>query len=164
MKHGDGFLFVFDLTNRETFESVRDHRDNVLRVKSDDPKLPMILVGNKSDLSAVRKVSYQEASSLAQSWNIPYLETSAKTQENVDKVFSEIFLKIKQIKAQRINNKFHQFSGPGVSNLGGIPYQTNLGGSSKNLTKEEEEALRQHSLKKRVKKHYKKFKKRCIIS
>ena len=91
LKHGDGFLLVFDLTNRETFESIKNHRENVLRVKMDDRTLPIILVGNKMDLKSNRKVSYEEAADLSARWNIPYVETSARTRENVDRAFSEIF-------------------------------------------------------------------------
>ena len=49
---------------------------------------PMILVGNKADLADSRAVSTEEGRILAQGWNIPYIETSAKTKDNVDKVGS----------------------------------------------------------------------------
>lgn len=156
LKHGDGFLLVFDLTNKETFESVRTHRENVLRVKADDPNLPIILIGNKNDLKSSRKVTYDEAMAQAQAWNVQYIETSAKTRENVDKAFSEIFVKIKELKAQRrLNN----------NNAGGAGgFNSARANSANNLTKEEEEAIRADSLKKRVKKFYQNFKKKCILS
>jgi GTPase SAR1 family protein len=148
LKHGDGFLLVFDLTTRETFDAVRDHRENVLRVKAEDPSLPIILIGNKSDLKAERKISYEEALNLATKWNIPYIETSAKTRENVDKAFSEIFVKIKDLKALRRQNPAQFPTTPNVSKL----------------TKEEEKAVREDSTRKRVKKFYQNFKKKCTIS
>ena len=40
----------------------------------------MILVGNKADLTSARRVKVEEAEQLAASWNIPYKETSAKTE------------------------------------------------------------------------------------
>lgn len=149
LKHGDGFLLVFDLTNRETFESIKNHRENVLRVKSDDPQLPIILIGNKSDLEENRRISHEEARGLAQAWNMEYVETSAKTRENVDKAFSEIFVKIKELKAERQRNS--------------------TGSSGKNklaqsMTKEEEEAVRADSMRKRVKKWYRNAKKQCFLS
>jgi Ras-related protein Ral-A len=148
LKHGDGFLLVFDLTNRETFESVKNHRENVLRVKMDDKTLPIILVGNKMDLKSSRKVSYEEAADLAARWNIPYIETSARTRENVDRAFSEIFVKIKEIKAVRRANNLAR----------------GLAASTKNLSKDEEEAVRKDSMKKRIKKFYQNAKKKCLIS
>ncbi len=148
LKHGDGFLLVFDLTNRETFESIRNHRENVLRVKMDDKTLPILLVGNKMDLKSNRKVSYEEAADLANRWNIPYIETSARTRENVDRAFSEIFLKIKDIKAVRRANNLAR----------------GLAASTKNLSKEEEDAVRKDSMRKRIKKFYQNAKKKCLIS
>ena len=43
-------------------------------------------MGNKSDLQEKRKVSLAEAQGRSQQWGVPYVETSAKTRENVDKV------------------------------------------------------------------------------
>lgn len=149
LKHGDGFLLVFDLTNRETFESVKSHRENVLRVKADDENLPIILVGNKNDLKTNRKISTEEANGLANKWHIPYIETSAKTKENVDKAFCEIFIKIKELKAAR--------RAAGLANGNGKQKAGNA------LTKEEEEAVRADSMRKRMQKFYKNAKKNCLI-
>lgn len=61
------------------------YRDQILRVKNDE-NIPFLLVGNKSDLDEKRKVSLAEANARAQQWGVPYVETSAKTRDNVDKV------------------------------------------------------------------------------
>lgn len=60
-------------------------REQILRVKNDE-NIPFLLVGNKCDLEDKRKVSFQEASDKAKHWGVPYVETSAKTREHVDKV------------------------------------------------------------------------------
>ena len=52
----------------------------------DDENIPFLLVGNKCDLEKNRKVSKEEANAKAAEWNVPYVETSAKTNDNVDKV------------------------------------------------------------------------------
>lgn len=64
----------------------------------------MILVGNKSDLQDSRQVRQEEASDKASKWNKPYIETSAKTRENVDKAFFDL---MREIKARKLaeNNK-----------------------------------------------------------
>jgi Ras-related protein Ral-A len=54
-------------------------------VKNDE-NIPFLLVGNKSDLDEKRKVSLAESNARAQQWGVPYVETSAKTRDNVDKV------------------------------------------------------------------------------
>ena len=48
--------------------------------------IPFVLIGNKSDLNSRRQISLEEAHGLAQQWRVPYIETSAKTRDNVDKV------------------------------------------------------------------------------
>lgn len=53
-------------------------------------------MGNKGDLTDKRKISLNEAQSRAQEWGVPYVETSAKTRDNVDKVNDEKpYIKIK---------------------------------------------------------------------
>lgn len=59
--------------------------EQILRVKNDE-SIPFLLVGNKCDLNERRKVPLAECTGRAQSWGVPYVETSAKTRENVDKV------------------------------------------------------------------------------
>ena len=61
-------------------------REQILRVKNDD-NVPFILVGNKADLDGnQRRVTLEEAADLANMWNVPYVETSAKTRQNIEKV------------------------------------------------------------------------------
>lgn len=60
-------------------------REQILRVKNDE-HIPFLLVGNKADLTERRKVSEAEAKNRANQWGVPYVETSAKTRANVDKV------------------------------------------------------------------------------
>ena len=60
-------------------------REQILRVK-DDETIPLLLVGNKCDLEERRRVAHSEASARASQWSVPYVETSAKTRQNVDKV------------------------------------------------------------------------------
>lgn len=58
-----------------------------------DENIPFLLVGNKSDLDDKRKVTYHEASERAKQWGVPYVETSAKTREHVDKVSISLYIK-----------------------------------------------------------------------
>lgn len=63
-------------------------REQILRVKNSaiDSSVPIMLVGNKSDLSNERSVMQLHAQQKAEQWNVPYIETSAKNRTNVDKV------------------------------------------------------------------------------
>lgn len=93
-RSGEGFLCVFSLVDRETFAGASDFREQILRVKVDD-HIPIILVGNKLDLADERReVSEEEAAALALQWGVPYIETSAKTKVNVDKVYYDLLSKV----------------------------------------------------------------------
>ncbi|CAL4173348.1 unnamed protein product, partial [Meganyctiphanes norvegica] len=98
-RSGEGFLCVFSITEYDSFQATQEFREHILRVKSDE-QIPFILVGNKADLSDCRKVSLDEAQSRASQWGVPYVETSAKTRANVDKVFFDLSRMISARKEQ----------------------------------------------------------------
>lgn len=98
-RSGEGFLCVFSITEQESFQATADFREQILRVK-DDENIPFLLVGNKCDLEGNRKVSHEEANAKAAEWNVPYVETSAKTNVNVDKVFFDLMREIKRRKVE----------------------------------------------------------------
>lgn len=87
---------MFSITEQESLHNAFELREQILRVKNDD-RIPFLLVGNKSDLASERReVSLEEASEVARSWQVPYVETSAKTRHNVDAVFFELLREIKR--------------------------------------------------------------------
>lgn len=104
-RSGEGFLCVFSITEHDSFSATSEFREQILRVKGDD-NIPFLLVGNKADLEDKRQVSVDEAESRARQWNVPYVETSAKTRSNVDKVFFDLMREIKNRKLteSKINN------------------------------------------------------------
>lgn len=85
--------------------SLKPIREQILRVKNDD-NIPFLLVGNKMDLDNKRQVSSQEAQTKAQQWKVSYVETSAKTKENVDKVTRDYELVF--CRAQQVYQTFHE--------------------------------------------------------
>ncbi|XP_064615083.1 ras-related protein Rap-2c-like [Liolophura sinensis] len=89
IKNGQGFVIVYSITSLQTFQDIKTMREQIIRVKGEE-KIPMLLVGNKSDLEHQREVPTTEASSLAQQWGCPFLEASAKNTQNVNEVFIEI--------------------------------------------------------------------------
>lgn len=58
MRTGEGFLLVYSITSRESFDEIRTFQQQILRVKDKD-SFPMVVVGNKLDLANERKVSYE---------------------------------------------------------------------------------------------------------
>ncbi|KAJ0005350.1 hypothetical protein NQD34_015244 [Periophthalmus magnuspinnatus] len=96
MRTGDGFLIVFSVTDKASFEHVDRFHQLILRVK-DREAFPMVLVANKVDLVHLRKVSSDQGQEMAAKHNITYIETSAKDPPmNVDKAFHELVRVIRQ--------------------------------------------------------------------
>ena len=83
------------------FQSTQEFREQILRVKGDET-IPFILVGNKSDLTDRRAVPLANARAQAEAWKVPYVETSAKTRENVDKVFFDL---MREIRARKMDSE-----------------------------------------------------------
>ncbi len=80
-----GALLIFDLTNAGSFEHLPQWIEEVrANVKTE---IPLLLVGNKSDLVAQRTVSLEEINNFTSSFNLYYMETSAKTGEGVGDCF-----------------------------------------------------------------------------
>ena len=94
---GEGFLLVFAINERESFELIKGKHDRVIKGKH-GVKCPILLVGNKHDLAEERQVTQEEANQLAQSWGIEYIETSAKTNFNCKEAFERLAQKIVQTK------------------------------------------------------------------
>ncbi|XP_041118695.1 ras-related protein M-Ras-like isoform X2 [Polyodon spathula] len=96
MRTGDGFLIVYSVTDKASFEHVDRFHQLILRVK-DRESFPMILVANKVDLMHLRKVTSEQGKEMAAKHNIPYIETSAKDPpSNVDKAFQDLVRVIQQ--------------------------------------------------------------------
>lgn len=61
MLDGEGFLLVYSVTERDSFDLIRTYHEQILRVK-DTESVPVVLVGNKSDLESDRTVEMFGAS------------------------------------------------------------------------------------------------------
>lgn len=94
MRERDGFILVFDVTQRSTFEDVQSFYDQLV-VMHEDRVPPVLLAGNKADLND-RQVTADEARRLAATYRASaYIETSAKTGMNVDKAFATLIRSIR---------------------------------------------------------------------
>ncbi|XP_046984656.1 ras-related protein Rab-4B [Schistocerca americana] len=80
-----GALLVYDITNRDSFNALADWLSDARSLAS--PNIVILLVGNKKDLDAEREVTFLEASCFAQENELMFLETSARTGENVEEAF-----------------------------------------------------------------------------
>jgi len=93
MKNGQGFVLVYSIIAQSTFNDLTDMREQILRVKDTD-KVPLILVGNKCDLTDQRIISTEQGKELAARWNCEFIEASAKAKTNVDQIFQTLIRRI----------------------------------------------------------------------
>ncbi|CDJ47945.1 Ethylene-responsive small GTP-binding protein, related [Eimeria brunetti] len=80
-----GVMLVYDITNLQTFLNIRRWMQNVEEYA--DPSIVRVLVANKLDLQAQRQVSRSKGEDLAREYSIPFIETSAKGNVNVEEAF-----------------------------------------------------------------------------
>lgn len=93
-RKADGCLIVYDLTDPDSFsKSDFWYNELIAQGQTTDPP-PTTLVGNKFDLAYIRRVSLNEAEDYAQSLNLDFIETSAKTGHNVTEAFETLIRRI----------------------------------------------------------------------
>ncbi|KAI0259871.1 small GTPase superfamily, partial [Gloeopeniophorella convolvens] len=90
IKSGKGFVLVFSLTLEASLREVTSLRQQILRIKGENSRVPMVLVGTKSDLTNEREVSTATIQELATRWKIPVYETSAKRNWGVKDAFADL--------------------------------------------------------------------------
>lgn len=80
------------MTKRATFDSVKHWQEDVsANISSKNKELPtFIMVGNKTDLSAERQVTKEEAEALAGSLGMEYFETSAKDNQGINEMMEAL--------------------------------------------------------------------------
>uniref|UniRef100_A0A8C6ZBT3 GTP-binding protein n=1 Tax=Nothoprocta perdicaria TaxID=30464 RepID=A0A8C6ZBT3_NOTPE len=94
---GDAYVLVYSVTDRGTFESASELRIQLRRARQADD-VPIILVGNKSDLVRCREVSEEEGQACAVVFDCKFIETSAPLQHNVAELFEGV---VRQIRLRR---------------------------------------------------------------
>lgn len=96
MRGGQGFILVYAITSRGSFDEINKFYEQIGRVKEENGPIPMMLCGNKCDLENIRVISKQEGRDMAEILGISVMETSAKNRTNVDEIFYELVRKMRQ--------------------------------------------------------------------
>ncbi len=99
-KGAEAVIFIFDLTNRKSFDSIlnwyKDVERNIIHIEDE---IIGFILGNKEDLSNQRTINSEESSLISKKLNLEYVETSALTGKNVEEIFfklTETLLKSKE--------------------------------------------------------------------
>ncbi|NXH13825.1 GEM protein, partial [Bucco capensis] len=94
---GDAYVIVYSVTERGSFESASELRIQLRRARQAQD-IPIILVGNKSDLVRCREVSLEEGRACAVVFDCKFIETSAALQHNVAELFEGV---VRQLRLRR---------------------------------------------------------------
>ena len=92
IKTAQGIILMYDITNKESFDSIPDWIRSIKEAKGDN--FPMILCGNKVDNIDKRQISEKEGGELADKYKIKFFETSNKEGINIDEAVLSIVNKI----------------------------------------------------------------------
>ena len=93
----DGFILVYSIDNKKSFESIQSRYERILRIKN-TKTFAIIIVGNKCDLEDNRQVNREEAENYSNEKKIYFLETSALKMINIKEVFLYLTRELLKIK------------------------------------------------------------------
>ncbi|ELP88596.1 hypothetical protein EIN_323230 [Entamoeba invadens IP1] len=99
----DGFLIVYSITDRKSFDEIDYYRNTIYTIlnKTHNEHVPIVLCGNKSDLESARIVPIEDGEKIAEEWKVSFFETSAKSRINIDEVFQEVVRDIIKTKSNQ---------------------------------------------------------------
>ena len=128
----DAFIYVFDLTSRESLYNLQDYINIIKTALTDSEKIInekiIYFVGNKCDLVMYRQVEENEGRLEANKYGAKYMEVSAKTGINIDKLFNSII--------QDITTKKDEISinSNSIDSGGGGAINTNINNNINNIS------------------------------
>lgn len=100
-----GYCLVYSIDSQKSFEVVRIIYDKLSELTS-KVHIPIVLVGNKMDLSRERVVPYEEGKKLANYMKAAFMEVSAKSNSLVEEMFQNLVDQIEQVNNE-LNHENH---------------------------------------------------------
>ena len=95
IKAGDGFIFVYSIAERATFERLTEVHEDVILLRN-ETTVPCVVCGNKCDLADRREVPSDEGRAWAEQAGAKFFETSAKEVVNITEAFCEVVREIRR--------------------------------------------------------------------
>ncbi|XP_034020473.1 GTP-binding protein REM 1 [Thalassophryne amazonica] len=94
LRVGSAYIIVYSVTDRSSFDAAAELRITLRRARQAE-NLPIILVGNKTDLVRSREVAVEEGQACAVVFDCKFIETSASLQHNVAELFEGVVRQIR---------------------------------------------------------------------
>ena len=90
---GDAFVLVYSVQDESSFEEVKALRQQIIEEKGEDAMTPIVIVGNKAEVTEEERVVKKEVAESTASidWGHGYVEASAKEDNNIVGIFKELF-------------------------------------------------------------------------
>ena len=97
IRESDAFVMIYSIISQRTFQHAIDEMKTIWRIKEAE-RVDMVLIGNKVDRDCYgeRQVRYEDGKELADKYNIPFIEASAKTGDNVIEAFELLVRKARE--------------------------------------------------------------------
>lgn len=96
IRQGQAFFIVYSITDRNSLTEVHKIKKEIERIRDTSIDIfPVLLFGNKSDLSSLREVSAEEAMALSKPFSCGWMEGSAKENENIEEAYLKLLRAIK---------------------------------------------------------------------
>ena len=95
-KGANGIILIYDVTNLQTYENVKNW---INQIKEEaNPNVVIYLAGNKIDVNEeLRVVRTEEGQKIADEYNLAFYETSAKSGININEIFEDLVKKVDEI-------------------------------------------------------------------
>ena len=104
-RNANGVAFIYDITNKESFNNIKNWIQDLQNVGND---IKGVILGNKIDLEKDRNVKKEEIEELSKKYEMPFLEASAKENINVNEGFDLMINEL--FKGKSENQIIEQFS------------------------------------------------------
>ena len=83
-----GIMLVYDITNSKSFDNIAKWLRNIQEHANED--VEKMILGNKCDMEDKRVIPKERGEAIAKENGVRFLETSAKTNVNIDKAFMDL--------------------------------------------------------------------------
>jgi hypothetical protein len=91
IQKGHAFMLLYSITSKQTLEELKSIYNQIREIKADQHcDTPILLMGCKLDEAACREVTENLGKQLASHWSCAWIETSAKTNQNIREAFQEL--------------------------------------------------------------------------